>query len=516
MTEPMDNSCKNRRIARNAVALYIRMFLLMAISLYTSRVILQVLGVEDFGIFGVIAGFVALFGVLSRSLSSAASRFLNFELGKCDGGNAEKLRGVFSTIFVIHLLMAVLIVVLGEPIGYWFVHHQMNVPAGRLTATMWVFHFSVINFCINLLIVPFNAAIIAHEKMSVFAYISLFEGIAKLLMCFLVIHSPFDHLIYYVGLTVVVQLIIVVVYYLYCKWQFSECTLFAKNDRQTIRDITSFAGWNIIGSSSAILVNQGCNILLNLYGGGLVVNAARTISNQVQHAVHGFIENFITAVKPQITQSYAAGNLNYMMMLVLTGARLSYYLMLFVCLPLLLNADFILHAWLTEVPNYSVEFVQWTLAYILVESLSGTLITAQLATGIIRNYQLLVGGLQLLNLPVGYLMLILGCSPLSIYYAALAFAVICLVARIYMLSSTMKFSARAFIIQVLGRVAVTTIVASFPLILYTRFHPTDCWTDALQNVILCILINALVIYVVGCTQRERSTIRMYLRKIIHQ
>ncbi len=505
----MNESSNNKRIAKNTLVLYIRMLFLMAISLYTSRVILQALGVEDFGIYNVVGGFVALFGVISKSLSSAASRFLTYEMGK---GDWERLKKVFSTTLTIHLFLAIIIAILSEAVGIWFVNNKMVLDASRIDAANWVFQFSVLTFCCNLIAVPFNAAIIAHERMTVFAYISIFEGIGKLLICFLVMNSPIDRLVYYGFLMFFIHLCVIVMYWWYCKSHFSECHYRYIYDAGLLKEIFGFASWNMIGASAAVLRNQGGTVLINLFGGP-VVNAARAIANQVLHAVSGFVDSFMMALRPQITKSYASGNTDYMMALIFQGSRFSYYMLLFLCLPILINTDFILHLWLKTVPDHAVPFVQLTLVFIMLESLSYTLITAQLATGNIRNYQLIVGGLQIMNIPVSYVILKFGGIPETILFVAIFFSVLCLIARLIMLKRIIPFEPVIFAKRVVCNVLMVTFSSAIiPIVIYNNM-PVGLLNFILVSSLCFICTSASVLYV-GSNERERmflyNKIRFFL------
>ena len=389
---------------------------MMAVSLYTSRVVLNALGVEDFGIYNVVGGVVAMFTVLSGSLSAAISRFITYELGK---GNQENLNKIFSSAITIQLGLAGIIILLAETVGIWFLNVKMNIPEIRMEAANWVFQFSILTFAINLISVPYNASIIAHEKMSAFAYISILEAIGKLAIAYLIVVSPMDKLIFYAILMCIVALIVRFTYGNYCKRHFSECTYHFIWDKQLLKQMFGFAGWNFIGASSAVLRDQGGNVVINLFCGP-TVNAARGIAFQVNTAVNQFVTNFMTALNPQITKSYAAGNKEYMMTLIFQGARLSFYMLLLLSLPILINTHYILGLWLKLVPDHAVLFVQLVLIFAMSESISQPLITAMLATGKIRNYQIIVGGLQMMNLPISYLLLRLGFFPEIVIIVAIS------------------------------------------------------------------------------------------------
>lgn len=318
----IDNSANNKRIAKNTLLLYVRMLFLMLVSLYTSRVILNALGVDDYGIYNVVGGFVMMFSMLSSSLSAAISRFLTFELGT---GDTEKLKRVFSSSVTIQAGIAIVVILIAETIGLWFLNEKMVIPDNRITAANWCYQFSIITFAINLISVPYNAAIIAHERMSAFAYISIVEGLGKLAIAWCIVVSPIDRLVFFAGLVAALAVIIRFIYGLYCKHHFEECIYHFIYDHNLLKQMCGFAGWNFIGSSSGILRDQGINILLNLFFGPSV-NASRGIASKVQQTVQNFVGNFLTALTPQITKKYASGNYQDTFKLVFFGAGFHYSL----------------------------------------------------------------------------------------------------------------------------------------------------------------------------------------------
>lgn len=507
-----NRNTKSKRIAKNTMLLYVRMLFLMAIGFFTSRVVLQTLGVEDFGIHNVVGGFVALFAVVSQSLSSAASRFLNYEMGR---GNDVRLSKVFASTLIIHFFLAIIILVLAEAVGIWFVNNKMVIPPDRLYAANWVFQFSVLSFCITIITVPYNAAIIAHEKMNAFAYISIFDGIAKLLICYLLVIAPFDKLIFYSLLLLITHFISRGLYYVYSKKHFQECHAKFIYDKSLLTELFSYAGWNFIGASSAIIRNQGGNILINLFFGP-AVNAARGVANQVLHAVQGFTDNFITALKPQITKSYASGDHAYMMTLIFYGSRLSYYMLLILSLPILLNTDYLLHLWLKTVPDHSALFVKLILVFTMCESLSQTLITAQLATGEVKNYQLLVGGLQLLNIPVSYVILKMGGVPETIMYVAIFFSFCCLAGRLYMLSkNSVQLNIWGYINRVIMNVLVVSILSAvIPFLIKRQLE--ESFISFVIITIVSLLCTTLSILYVGFSKKERQMVISKVMEFINK
>ena len=489
----------NKRIAKNTLLLYFRMLFMMVVSLCTSRVVLNALGVEDYGIYNVVGGIVAMFSVISGSLSAAITRFITYELGT---GNQENLKKIFSSAVTIQIGLAVAIALLAELVGVWFLNVKMNIPESRMIAANWVFQLSLFTFAINLISVPYNATIIAHERMSAFAYISIIEALGKLAIAYFITVSPMDRLIFYALLMCAVALLVRLVYGYYCKRHFEECTYYFLWDKNLLERMFSFAGWNFIGASSAVLRDQGGNIVINLFCGP-AVNAARGIAFQVNTAVHGFVTNFMTALNPQITKSYASGDREYMMTLIFQGARLSFYMLLMLSLPILVNTHYILVLWLKIVPEHTVAFVQLILLFGLSESISNPLITAMLATGKIRNYQLVVGGFQLMNLPVSYLFLRMGMFPEVVIVVAIVISQCCLAARLLMLRGMIGLSVQKYLKKVYANVLAVTFIASiYPYLLSDNMEETF-----LNFILLCLIAvvcTGIAIYYVGCNKTERQ------------
>ncbi len=492
----------NKRIAKNTAMLYVRLLVTMVVALYTSRVILGALGVEDFGIYNAVGGFVAMFTVISGSLSAAIARFITFELGRGDTG---RLARVFSAAVAVQLAIAAAVVLLGETAGLWFLHTKMSIPPGRLDAAGWVLQFSLLAFVVNLLSVPYNACIVAHERMSAFAWIGMAEAGAKLAVAYLVGHSPADRLATYAALLAAVALAVCTAYATYCGRHFAECRFRPAWDGALLREMAGFAGWNFIGSSSGVLRDQGVNVLLNVFCGP-AVNAARGIAVQVSTAVNSFTSNFMTALNPQITKSYARGDRDYLMTLVCQGSRLSFYLLLFLSLPLLVEMPAVLRLWLGIVPDHAVAFARWALVYVMSESISYPLVTLMLATGRIRNYQLLVGGCQMLNFPVAYALLKAGCAPEATMALAVAVAWACLALRLVMLRRMVGLPVRRFLRgTVLNVLAVGLVAAAVPLLVASRMD--GGWPRLLAVAGCSVASVAAAVYFVGCTARERRIVR---------
>lgn len=498
MTEQAENT---KRIAKNTLMLYVRMLFGMLVSLYTSRVVLQALGVEDYGIYNVVGGVVAMFSLLSGSLSAAVSRFLTFELGRND---LVRLRKVFSSALCVHTLLALFVLVLSETLGLWFLNYQMNIPADRMIAANWVFQFSLFSFLLGLFSVPYNASIISHERMSIFAFVGIGDTLLQLgIVLFIALGEIYsDKLIVYASLLVVKGLLFQLFYFYYCRKSFKECRFRLSLDKQLLKEMTGFAGWNFIGASSAILRDQGGNILLNLFYGP-ALNAARGVANQVSNAIGSFVGNFMIALNPQITKSYAAAEYGYMFSLIFRGARFSYYLLLWLALPVLLNTQYILSIWLNVVPEHAILFVQLVLVFSMCEAISNPLITVMLATGKIRNYQIVVGGLQMMNFPLSYIFLKMGFLPEIIVMVAISLSLICLGARLILLRDMIQLPVARFLRYVCGNIIVVTIL-SLTVPLYARWELPNNLFGFIFSCIICFGWGGIILYRFGCSVSERK------------
>ena len=502
------NVHRGTRIARNTLMLYVRMLVLMLVGLYTSRVVLEALGETDFGVYSVVGGVVAMFTIISGALNSAVQRFITFEMGK---GEEARLNKVYSTAVNIQLALGVIVVLLAEPIGLWFISNEMTISPDRIPAAQWVLHFSLIAFVINLMSVPQMASITAHERMSAYARIGILDAMLRLATALFVAHSAGDRLVLYAAYMAVTVIIVRMAYVIYCRMNFEECRYRPVFDRKLTGEMFAFAGWNFVGVASGVLRDQGGNILVNLFTGP-AVNAARGIAMQLNGAVQSFVTNFMTAVNPQITKSYAAGELGYMFSLVRKSSRMSFYLLVLLVLPLLLNTEAILALWLTEVPAHTVLFVRLLLIFSLSESLSNPMITAMLATGRIRNYQLVVGGIQLLNIPVSYIFLKMGAAPEVTAVVAIALSQVCLWARLVMLSRATGFPVGEFIKSVYVKsVFVVLPCAAVVPVLFEMVKPEAIW-GILSSVAVCVLWAAAAVYVIGMNSEERDMVKGLLTK----
>lgn len=497
----MTSVSDNKRVAKNTLVLYFRMLFMMLIGLYTSRINLQSLGVEDFGIYNVVGGIVVMFSIINGSITASISRFLTFEIGT---GNMEKLKKVFSTSVTIQIGISLLILLLAETIGLWFLNHKMVIPDSRMPAANWVYQFSIITFILNLISMPYNACIVAHEKMSAFAWITIYDAIAKLLIAWLTFIAPMDKLIFFSGFIVLIAFTQRMIYTSYCLHNFEECHYKFTIDKELLKHMSGFAGWNFIGASSAILRDTGGNIIINLFCGP-AVNAARAIANRINTAVLGFANSFMTAINPQITKSYASGEYEKMMGAIYKGAKFSFFLLLLLGLPVIMESEYIIHLWLGQVPEHTVLFVQLTILYAMSESISNPLVTTMLATGKIKNYQIVVGGLQMLNLPISYICLRLGCIPESVVIVAIILSQCCFAARIYMLRAMINLNAIDYVKKVYLRI-LSTLIITFILPVIVKYYMDDSLLSFFTILSISFISACINILYVGCNDKERSFI----------
>lgn len=489
----------NKRIAKNTMALYVRMFLVMAITLYTSRIVLKTLGIEDYGIYNVVGGVVVLFSFLNSALANATQRFLNFEMGT---GNEDKLRTVFSCSMMAHYSIVLFLFILCETVGLWFVNHKLNIPEGREYAAFWAYQCSVLIFCIKILCVPFRASIIACEKMGFFAVLSIGEVTAKLLVVYMLLWSDYDRLIIYAILSLLVNSLVTLVYIIYCKFHTNFVTFQLLYDKLLLKNIFSFSIWSCWGNLSNIVASQGLNILANMTW-GVLVNAAMGVSHQVSNAVYGFTSNFQTAFNPQLVKLYAAKEMSYYRELLYRASRISFYLFFIVNLPLLLNTDTVLDLWLVEVPEYCTPFCRWTLVDQCFFVLSAPLWISAQAIGNIRNYMLWVSVFNILSLPLAYLFSILGAYPYFVIVARLLMNISVYIYRIFYLWKKNALEIDAYYRNVICNIVKVTLLSIiFPILVYYSISAPI--PRLIFSTMCSIITTILIIYSIGLTQTEKN------------
>lgn len=514
MSEQIQNTqANNKRIAKNTLLLYFRMILIMAVNLYSSRVILQVLGVEDYGTYNVVGGVVAMLSFINSSLAGGSSRFITFELGKGKDGNAEKMFRCSATIFYI---FSIVCFVLLETIGLWFALTQLNIPEGRETAVFWVYQCSVITFIVSLLSVTYNALIIAQEHMGAFAYISVFEAITKLCILFLLPILPFDRLICYAVLLMLIQLAIRTIYTIYCNKHFEEVNNKWLWDRNISREFFTYVAWSVNGHIAYIGYTQGINILLNIYFGP-VVNAARAIATQIQSALSQFYASFQTAIRPQVIKSYAQGNYEYMHMLVLKSARLSFLLSIIVSVPVFTFADYILNLWLVNPPEHVVAFARLTIIAGLSASLSQHTLIAIHATGDIKKFQIIEGGCLLLILPTSWVLLrFFGVSSEMVIGVYVIIEILTQLVRVVIVYPRIQLRISRFFTEVLIKPMICLALISSTALLIQKYNAAISFLTLIIDLVVLGVVELFFCFFIGVQKGERQMVTTRLTRLIRK
>ena len=491
----------NKRIVKNTFMLYIRMFVMMVVALYTSRVVLDTLGAEDYGIYNVIGGVVVLFSFLNSALLQATQRFLNYELGRNDDSAAHDIFCMSINTFV---LLSLIFVVAAETIGLWIVNTYLNIPEGRLSASNWVYQLSIITFVVELIRVPYNSTIIAYERMDFFAYLSILEVILKLIVVYFIVICSFDKLIFFAILYTIIPLLIFFIYKIYCNKHFEITNYKCYWNVSTIKKLFSFSGWSLFGSVANMLATQGLVLLVNIFH-GVVANAAMGIANQISAKVVQFFTNFQIAFNPQIVKMYAANETDNLYRLIYSASKFSYYIMFIVSLPIIIEMDVILGIWLVDVPQYTKEFSQLILVFMLIEALSAPLWMFVQATGQIKIYQIIIGVVIFFNFPLAYIALKCGLPVFSVWVIRIMVNIFTVVVRCLYIQKKFSFPLRTYFIKVvLPVIIVTFIVVPFPLAVNSFVK--DQWWALTLTVSVSIIISSWIIYVIGMSKYERNLI----------
>lgn len=497
-------SSKSKRIAKNTLMLYIRMLFSMVVSLYTSRIILATLGETDFGIYNVVGGIVVMLGFLNSSLSGASSRYITYELA---GNNLQRIRHVFSVIMEIHICLAFVILLLGETVGIWFLEYKLNIPPERMEAARWVFQFSLINTILGILSVPYNSMIVANEKMNVYAYISILDVVLKLVVVYVLTVFSWDKLILYGLLVLGVQVLTMSVYYFYSKRNFEGARFHIAWDKALFKEIFIFAGWTLNGNLAVVGYTQGLNVLLNMFYGPLV-NAARGVAVQVQNVVLNFCSNFQMALNPQLTKSYAERDFSYMHRLLIVSSKFSFFLLLFLALPIILEADVILEVWLKEVPEYTVIFLRLILITSMFSALANPVIISVHATGKLRRFQLVEGTMLLLIVPIAYFILkFFDVHPATVFVVHLIIELCTQCARVRIVLPMINMNVRDYILLAVYpiiRVVLSSVI--LPIVAYCLLPHNTVVSFFVVCVISCISVLGCVFYL-GCSLEERLFVR---------
>ncbi|MFT4205248.1 MAG: oligosaccharide flippase family protein [Chitinophagaceae bacterium] len=507
-----DNEQHSKRIAKNTLFLYFRMILTMGVQLFTVREVLNVLGVTDYGLYNVVGGVVTMFSFLSGTMATASQRFFAFELGQ---KNYEQLKNIFSLTLLIYCFIAVIILILAETLGLWFLNHRMTIPENRLTAANWVYQFSILSFMLTMFQIPYDALVIARERMNIFAYLSILEVVLKLIIVYLLIISPIDKLISYAILICIVTFVITTLYKVYCLKNFKESHFKYYWDKNKFKEILSYSGWNLFGTLSSLFNNQGVNILLNIFFGP-VVNTARSIAFQISTALNGFVQNFMTATRPQITKYYAQGDKKNMINLVFQSSKYAFFLLYIITLPVIFKLPFILKIWLTKVPANTVTFTRIIIMTLWVDVLSYPLMASFQATGHIKVYQITVGVLTMLNIPISYVFLKLG-YPVYTPFTIIGITVcICLILRLFLLK---RIIHEVSIVAFLRKVIVPILLVGVTSILLIYFISNKFYDNLIYFflfTLLSIVLTSFVIYFLGTSHEERFLFKAFIKKKLVQ
>ena len=488
--------------------LYIRMIFLMAVSLYTSRVVLNTLGVEDYGIYNVVGGIVVMISFINSSMSAATQRYLTFELGK---GDLTRLKEVFVTSVNIHIIISIIIIILAETLGLWFLLNKMTIPDNRVEAAIIVYQCSILTTIVSFISIPYNATIIAHEKMGAFAYISILEAILKLAIVYLLLLINFDKLILYAIFMLVVQILIRLVYGRYCRKHFSETKYSIYLNKKLFKEMFMFSGWNLWGSMAGVASSQGLNILLNMFFSP-TVNAARAIAVQVQNAITQFSVNFQAALNPQIIKSYAIQNYEYMHSLIFRSSRFTFLLLMCISLPVFFETDMILKLWLKTVPEYSATFLRIIMCVTILDAMANPIMTSAQATGKVKVYQSVIGGILLLILPISYATLKLGGAPYSVFIVHLIICISAFITRLLIIRPMINLKLREYFKNVIFKCILTCLMAVvFPLFLKLILH-----NSIYSSIIIClisVISGLLASFCLGMTSHERKVVLNKIKNI---
>lgn len=491
--------------------LYVRMLFTLAVGLYTSRVVLQVLGVSDFGLYNVVGGIVTIFTFLNGTLTSGTQRFLSYAIGE---GNKDKLKKVFDTSVILHAIVSVAILILAETIGLYLLNYKMQIPAGRETAAFWVFQFSILATMLNIMQVPYKASLVAHERMDIFAYVGIYETVMKLAIVYVLLITGFDKLIMYAFLIMAVHATAILYNIIYCRRKFEECTYSFTLDRKIFGEIARFSGWNIFGCGAVSMQGQGVNILLNMFF-GTVVNAARGIAFQVNNIVMQFVNNFQTAVNPQIVKLYAAGETKEMIKLVINNSKFAAYLLLFIAVPVSIELEYLLEIWLGDYPDYTPIFLRIILFQSLVQTMTRPVVMVVHAVGKMKMVNLTSGVALLLILPISYVLMKLGCEPITIFVVNVIPWFFEIFFDLYYENKFCGFPILAFYKEVYGRVfPLAALMLLIPGLVH-YFMPTDGFIRFFVVGFVSVISSSLIILYLGINKSLRLKLFNKAKQIIN-
>lgn len=495
-----DNLLNNKRVAKNTIFLYIRMIVAMLITLYTTKALLKVLGIDDYGVYNVVCGFVTMFSFLNTSLANGVQRFYNYEMGQ----NGESgVRKIFSHAVIIQLLMAVLIVIVLETFGVWYLNNIMIIPEGRFFAALCIFQFSIIQLILLMLTVPYSAAVMAYEKMDFYAFVSILDSILKLIIVLLLPFASFDKLIYYGALMTLISVVSLILYWLYCKGYLKEIKFSKGFDKTLFKSMLSFSGWNIFGSVAHMLQGQGVNLIFNAFW-GTIVNAANGIAHQIVSAVTSLTSGFVTAVRPQMIKSYASGNIGYLQSMYYSVSKLTFFLVMLLAVPLIGEMSPVLNLWLGEgtYPNIAVVLCQLSIFNSLCNSYATPSSIIIHATGRMKKFQLVVSSVIILIIPIAYIAARLGCEPHIILILSILITILAHISRLLIIRKQVNFSIKEYIIKVfLPTWTVFFILISMSCLLQS--FTSDSIAFVIIRIFSLVLLSCILIFFLGLNKSEK-------------
>ena len=505
----MSEIVNNKRIAKNTVYLYMRTLVVIVINLYASRVILATLGIEDYGIYNVVAGVVAMFGFLNNAMVASSQRFISFEQGRSD---IERQKDVYSTSILIHLTIAVVILFIAETVGLWFLNNKMNIPDERMIAANWVYQGAILTFIFKIINTPNQASVIAHEHMHFFAIVSVLDAILQLAIIYVLKVFTLDKLILYSLLLLGIAFLNLLLYRLYTISKFKECRFKIVRDFTLFKEMFAFSGWSFMGNFGIAMSGPAVNIIVNIFCGP-AVNAARGIANQVSAVTRNFVSSYQQAVNPQITKRYAAGEIESMKTLVRYSSKFSFYLFAIIVVPLFVRADYVLNLWLEEVPEFTLEFLQLTLIAALVTSMVEPFTTGIQATGKIMVFQIVIMAILFINLPLSYMVLNMGMPPYSVMYASIFTEVLALLSRMILMNYYVKIDLKDFVVSICLHNTFTGFLMFLVPVLVNHYIP-QTFFGLILVCLFSIIWSIFIIISIGFSKREKSLVFSLIRSRI--
>lgn len=500
-----NNSSNNKRIAKNTILMYFRMFITMSVQLYTSRVILENLGVTDYGIYSIVGSFIVMFTFISGPLEAATQRFMTFELGR---GNENRINVVFNMSMFSHILLALCLALVIELAGIWYINNKMQMPVERLPAALWTFHFSVFALTVNLCKTPFSSLIVAYERMSYYAYVSIIDVALKLLSATALAYFAVDKLKLYAVNITLVSIIGFIILWIYCKSQFKQIKLLYVWDRRLFKDMTSFSGWTMFGSVASMTSNQGLNILLN-YFFGVVVNAAMGIATQVSSAVNQFVENFQIAFRPQIVKYYAAGDKTNLYSLMCNATKISTILFLAIACPVMFNIEFLLEIWLKNPPGQTGQFTIMFFLMAYIATLAAPLVMVVQATGTIKKYQMVVSSCIMLTILFSVILLNLGVSAITVLFTKLLVDMLCYLVRLLFVRKFIRLSIRYYTIKALLPNFRLILISILYMLFVNSFFYAG-WIKLITTTLLFFIAYIPLVLYLGFNKSERMKVCGYI------